>query len=78
MYPLDMKLKEPLVGFALANNEDEHIALTNLGYLPAYEAKKETNETGETVESVRAKLDELGIEYDKRVGLNKLLELLPE
>jgi len=35
-YPLNMQLPDPLVGFAVANTEDEHIALTAFGYGPAY------------------------------------------
>lgn len=37
MYPLNMKLTEG-VGFAVANDEAEHQALTELGYGPAYVA----------------------------------------
>lgn len=36
MYPLDMHLPAPGVGFAVANDEAEHIALTAAGYLPAF------------------------------------------
>ena len=36
MYPLNMTLPLPLVGFALANDASEHQALTDQGYLPAY------------------------------------------
>ena len=36
MYPLNMKLSEPGVGFAVANDEDEHQALTACGYGPAF------------------------------------------
>jgi hypothetical protein len=32
----------------------------------------------DTVESLRARLDAAGIEYDKRWGLKRLQELLPE
>lgn len=35
-------------------------------------------ETEETVESLRAKLDALGIEYDARWGLKRLAALMPE
>jgi hypothetical protein len=35
MYPLNMKLVEG-VGFAVANDEDEHKSLTAAGYGPAY------------------------------------------
>jgi hypothetical protein len=34
MYPLNMKLAHPAIGFATANDATEHKALTNLGYLP--------------------------------------------
>lgn len=33
---------------------------------------------GETVESLRAKLDALGIEYDARWGFKRLAALIPE
>lgn len=36
MYPLDMKLVLPAVGFALAVDEADHIALTAQGYQPAF------------------------------------------
>jgi len=35
MYPLDMKLIDG-IGFAVANDETEHQALTAAGYGPAY------------------------------------------
>lgn len=35
MYPLDMKLVEG-IGFAVANSEAEHKALTKSGYGPAF------------------------------------------
>ena len=35
MYPLDMTLPAPAIGFALANDEAEHDALNAAGYLPA-------------------------------------------
>ena len=38
MYPLNMTLPVPAVGFALANEVSEHQALTEAGYLPAYTA----------------------------------------
>jgi hypothetical protein len=41
MYPLKMNLKEG-VGFAVANDEAEHIALTETGYEPAYVAPAKT------------------------------------
>lgn len=37
----------------------------------------ESDASGHTVESVRAQLDAAGIAYDKRLGLSKLIALLP-
>lgn len=36
MYPINMTLPAPDVGFAVANDEAEHQALSAAGYLPAY------------------------------------------
>lgn len=82
MYPLKMATAA-VDGFALANDEAEHKALSDAGYLPKYEAPEpeadpsESDGAGHTVESVRAQLDALGIGYDKRFGVAKLLALLP-
>lgn len=38
MYPLNMNLPAPAVGFALANDVEEHKALSEAGYGPAYVA----------------------------------------
>lgn len=38
MYPLDMTLPAPEIGFALANDASEHKALSDAGYLPVYVA----------------------------------------
>lgn len=73
MYPLNVSLPAPQIGYAVANDADEHKALAAAGYEPAFVA-----EDAHTVESVRAQLDALGVEYDKRSGLAKLLELLPK
>ena len=75
MYPLNMQLKTG-VGFAVANDEAEHKALTEQGYGPGF-VEPEPKDEGHTLESVRATLDAAGIEYDKRLGLAKLIELLP-
>lgn len=37
-YPLNLQLLAPAVGFAVANDEAEHIALTEHGYHPAFVA----------------------------------------
>jgi hypothetical protein len=44
MYPLDMTLVKG-IGFAVANDEDEHQALTAKGYGPAYVAPAEPADT---------------------------------
>lgn len=76
MYQLNMK-NAALGGFAVANNEAEHVALTNAGYEPKFVATEKEDE-GRTVDSVRAELDIAGIEYKKTFGLAKLIALLPE
>ena len=77
MYPLNMtKAATGAVpaGFALANDADEHRALTSHGYEPKLieEAPPEDEKT-----AVMAALDAAGIEYDRRLGLAKLKALLP-
>lgn len=80
MYPLNM-MNPASAGFAVANSEDEHQALSELGYEPKYEAKEadasEADAEGHTVESVRAALDAAGIPYKRTLGLARLIELLP-
>lgn len=80
-YPLDLKLPDPAVGFAVANDEAEHQVLTDAGYEPALVVSdadpSESDAVGHTVESVRATLDAAGITYSKRLGLAKLINLLP-
>lgn len=96
MYPLNLTKtpKNPVMeaaGFAVANDEDEHKALTALGYEPKFVAaalpKQDADTSGDadpnagddaghTVASVRAQLDAAGIPYSNRLGLTKLLALL--
>ena len=42
MYPLHMTLPLPTLGYALATDEAEHIALTTQGYQPAFVPSPET------------------------------------
>ena len=81
MYPLNMQLPAPAVGFAVANDEAEHLALTAQGFgpgLPSVDADpSETDGAGHSVASVRTLLDAAGIPYDRRLGVAKLLALLP-
>ena len=90
MYPLNVMKPGPVAGFAVASDAAEHAALTAAGYLPALvvasDADKDagvhdqqpTDSLGQhTLESARAALDAAGIAYDKRLGLARLIELLP-
>lgn len=71
-YPLNLT-NAKAGGFALANDEAEHKALSEAGYEPKFVAVAEP-----TVEELRAKLDAAGIEYDKRWGVEKLKAALPQ
>ena len=98
MYPLDLTRPSTdttrrSVGFAVANDEEEHKKLSEHGFEPKFVAKEDPKKApisndeadpddhdsaGHTVASVRAKLDEAKIPYDKRWGLEKLLTYLPK
>lgn len=85
MYPLSMKLKEG-IGFAVANDADEHAALEAAGYGPG--RLTGAGSTGGTAPApatqadlataVRAQLDAAGISYPEGAGLAKLVALLPK
>ena len=77
MYPLNMS-NAAAGGFAVANDEAEHKALTACGYEPAFAGAPDSKDqaTEETADSLRAKLDAACIAYDKRWGLAKLAEAL--
>lgn len=82
MYPLNLTFKVgDVCGFAVANDEQEHSALSDAGYEPKFVAPDadigESDGQGHTVESVRAALDAAGIAYDKRLKLSNLIALLP-
>lgn len=82
MYPLNMTKAATAAtpaGFAVANDADEHRALTGHGYGPALieEAPAEDGKAVSEKDSVMAALDAAGIEYDRRLGLAKLRALLP-
>ena len=70
MYPLNMTLKIG-IGFAVANNEAEHKSLNDAGYWPAFEESNVTD-----IDAIRAVLDARGISYDKRLGIEKLRQLI--
>lgn len=90
MYPLNMKLKEG-IGFAVANDEDEHAALEAAGYGPGRStgfgsivgvqlgATSPAPATQAALaDSVRAQLEAAGISYPEGAGLAKLVALLPK
>lgn len=74
MYPLNMHHKAA-GGYALANDEAEHKALSDAGYEPKLE---EAAPGDSEIEQVRAQLDAAGIKYHHKAGLDKLKELLPK
>lgn len=39
-YPLNLQLTAPEIGFAVANDEAEHIALSDVGYTPAFPGRE--------------------------------------
>lgn len=39
-YPLNLQLAAPEIGFAVANDEAEHIALSDVGYTPAFPGRE--------------------------------------
>jgi hypothetical protein len=47
MYPLNLQLPAPLIGFACANNEQEHKELSEAGFLPAFGKVKKTKKLEE-------------------------------
>lgn len=44
MYPLNLSLAAPAIGFAVANDETEHAELTAHGYQPAWSAAPQETE----------------------------------
>jgi hypothetical protein len=74
MYPLNLH-NPSCCGFAVANDETEHRALSDMGYEPAFQA---SGQVADEVEALRAQLDALGIPYHHRAGADKLRSLLPK
>lgn len=72
MYPLNLH-NPKCCGFAVANTEDEHKALSEMGYEPSFQA---SGQVVNEVEGLRAQLDALGIPYHHRAGADKLRALL--
>lgn len=61
------------IGQILCLNEDEEAAVN-----AEREARENPPSEDDDIDAIRAKLDEAGIEYDKRWGIKRLKELLPE
>lgn len=80
MYPLNMT--SAAGGYAVANTEEEHIALTAAGYGPAFVAPPVAASTAsapaapasedEAKAALTAKAEELGIKVDARWGVKRL------
>lgn len=62
MYPLHVSLTAPAIGFARANDETEHQALTAAGYVPAYVAPVPAFDRAALLEQAAAK----GLKVDGR------------
>jgi len=67
----------------IINSQEELDALGGIWYdtpTQVYDAQNKgaPTEDDETIDSLRRKLDKAGISYDKRIGVNKLKELLSE
>lgn len=83
MYPLNVSLPAPAIGYAVANDADEHARLTAAGYVPALAQEPDaldaalTSTTADEIVAVRAQLDAAGIKYHPNTGLAKLKALLP-
>ena len=81
MYPVNMTraaVANAQAGFAVANDATEHAALSAMGYEPKLtkrHAEAKDMEPDDR-ESVMAALDAAGIDYDKRLGFDKLKALL--
>ena len=69
MYPLNMNLPAPAVGFALANDAEEHQALTAAGYGPAYVAPAAPDH-----DALMAEAEAKGVKVDKRWSDARLAE----
>lgn len=73
MYPLNMqKILEDGLGFAVANDEAEHVTLSEIGYEPKHDGV--TASSGQTKDELQAKAKELGVEVDSRWGVKRLQE----
>lgn len=87
MYPINLH-NAAAGGYACANDEAEHRALSEAGYEPKWQgaavaasapqASEPAGDSAESVDSLRVQLDAAGIPYDKRWGLAKLKAALTQ
>ena len=71
MYPLNMSLPAPKIGFAVANDEVEHELLSDAGYTPKYEKPAAVSRA-----SLIAQAEAKGIKVDGRWSDDRLREEL--
>lgn len=67
MYPLNLSLASPAVGFAVANDAEEHKALSDRGYLPAL-VEIEPIDKAALIEKLKA----AGVTADARWSVKRL------
>jgi hypothetical protein len=72
MYPLNLALAAPAVGFACANDEAEHKALSEAGYRPAFVAPAEPKALDRDELLIQAEAK--GVKVDKRWSDARLTE----
>lgn len=70
MYPLDVSLPAPAIGFAVANDQAEHQALTAAGYVPALEVAEAKPTRAELLAEAEAR----GVKVDARWSDKRLTE----
>ena len=63
--------------YRIVKDAEQEAAARDAGFRVIGEAGPAPADDAPTIESVRAKLDALGIDYDKRWGVSKLQALLP-
>jgi hypothetical protein len=67
--------RTPDLGPILATSEEEEALFSGMGV--DAEAEAAGTDAAETIHTLRAALDDAGISYDKRLGVDRLRALLP-
>ena len=73
-YPLNMQLAAPEIGFAVASDEAEHIALSDIGYLPAFPGHEQAPADPVLRTELLSKAEILGVKVNGRWGDKRLAE----